>query len=200
LGRGASTGRITAGAGDPEELTGTQATTLLDVFTPSLKGPRAGIGRRLERFLRADGTWSIPPVGGGISDGDKGDVTVSGGGVTWTIDSDVVSFAKLQNITTDRLLGRDTAASGDPEEISVGGGLEFTGGGGIQTSAFTGDVTKTAGGTALTIATNAVTYAKMQDVSATSRFLGRITAGADVEELTGAQATTLLGALLLHLA
>lgn len=91
--------------------------------------------------------------GGGISDGDKGDITVSGSGTVWTIDNDVVTFAKMQNITTDRILGRDTAASGDVEELTVGGGIEFTGSGGIQTSAFTGDATKTSGGTALTLAT-----------------------------------------------
>lgn len=54
---------------------------------------------------------------------------------------------------TDRLLGRDTAGTGATEEISVGGGLEFTGSGGIQSSAFTGDASKAAGGTALTLAT-----------------------------------------------
>ena len=42
---------------------------------------------------------------------------------------------------------------------------------------------------------DSVTYAKMQDVSATSRLLGRKTAGAgNVEELTGADALTLVGA------
>ncbi|RTL03494.1 hypothetical protein EKK58_12910 [Candidatus Dependentiae bacterium] len=99
------------------------------------------------------GTLSWITPSGGVSDGDKGDITVSGSGATWTIDNDVVTFAKMQNITTDRLLGRDTAASGDIEEITVGGGIEFTATGGIQTSAFTGDATKTAGGTALTLAT-----------------------------------------------
>lgn len=103
-----------------------------------------------------------------------------------------VTFAKLQNISTDVLLGRDTAASGVVEEIGVGGGIEFNALA-LRLSAFTGDVTKTAGGTTLTIADDAVTYAKIQDVTATSRFLGRITAGAGiVEELTGTQATTLL--------
>lgn len=112
---------------------------------------------------------------------------------TTQIANDAVTYAKIQNVATDRLLGRDTASAGDTEEITVGGGIEFTGTGGIQTSAFTGDVTKSAGGTAQTIANDAVTYAKMQNVSATSRFLGRITAGAgDTEELTGTQATTLL--------
>jgi len=92
-------------------------------------------------------------VGGVVADGDYGDITVSGVGTVFTIDADVVTFAKMQNITSDRLLGRDTAASGNTEEISVGGGIEFTGSTSIQTSALTGDVTKTAGGTALTAST-----------------------------------------------
>lgn len=59
--------------------------------------------------------------------------------------------------------------------------------------ALTGDVTTSSGAIATTIANNAVSYAKMQDVSATSRFLGRITAGAgDPEELTAANAKTIL--------
>lgn len=57
--------------------------------------------------------------GGGVSDGDKGDITVSGTGATWTIDNDVVTYAKIQNVSaTDRLLGRSTAGAGDVEEIT----------------------------------------------------------------------------------
>lgn len=55
---------------------------------------------------------------GTVTDGDKGDITVSGSGATWTIDNDVVTFAKMQNIATGRLLGRGTAASGDVEQIT----------------------------------------------------------------------------------
>lgn len=51
----------------------------------------------------------------------------------------------------------------------------------VSNATHTGDVT---GNTALTIAANAVTYAKMQDVSATDKLLGRSTAGSgDVEEI-----------------
>lgn len=72
-----------------------------------------------------------------------------------------VTLAKIQKITTDRLLGRDTDATGDVEQLTVGGGVEFTGSGGIQSSAYTGDVTKAAGGTATTIAALAVTNGKI---------------------------------------
>lgn len=62
--------------------------------------------------------------------------------------------------------------------------LIAVGGGGI--TALTGDVTASgAGSVAATIAADAVTYAKMQNVSATDKLLGRSTAGAgDVEEIT----------------
>jgi Repeat of unknown function (DUF5907) len=65
---------------------------------------------------------------------------------------------------------------------------------GDQTITLTGDVTGSGPGSfAATIANDAVTYAKMQNVSATSRFLGRKTAGAgDPEELTASDAKTIL--------
>lgn len=297
-------GRITSGAGDTEELTGTQATTLLDVFTTSLKGVAPASGGGTTNFLRADGTWAAPsgsiggsiastqvaygsgsntiageaaftynatdniltvdrfhataqssapaatvtngdlyynstgldfqarvnsqwinltrpeiivtsstsitldesyrnkvvyctssspitvsggnisvgfsvtvvksgtgnvtfsPTGGtslqsiddeistqygwatfiqqsssvwtgtgalgaitALADGDKGDITVTASGATWTIDNDVVTYAKMQNMTTARILGRTTASSGDVEELTVDNGLTLASGG-----------------------------------------------------------------------
>lgn len=58
-----------------------------------------------------------------------------------------------------------------------------------------GDITVSSSGTVWTIDNDAVTYAKLQNVSATNRFLGRITSGAgNAEELTASQALTILGA------
>ena len=120
-----------------------------------------------------------------LSDGDKGDITVSGSGATFTIDNDVVTYAKMQNISvTDRLLGRDTTGAGDTEELTVSGGVEFTGSGGIQRSALTGDVTASAGSNSTTIANDAVTYAKMQNI-ATDSLVGRDTASAGDPETIG---------------
>jgi|GEM_PF-1516925 len=132
--------------------------------------------------------WNM--MGGGLADADYGDFTVTSGAAT--IDAGVVTLAKLANIATDKLIGRDTASTGVPEAIGVTGGIEFDGTGNIRTTAFTGDVTKTAGGTALTIANAAVSLAKMADI-ATARVIGRTTAATGVPEaLTGTQVTALL--------
>lgn len=57
--------------------------------------------------------------GGGIDDGDKGDITVSNSGATFTIDNDAVTYAKIQNVSaTNRILGRDSSGAGVIEEIT----------------------------------------------------------------------------------
>jgi hypothetical protein len=114
----------------------------------------------------------------------SGDVTSVGDGAT-TIANDAVTFAKMQNIASERLVGRHAGGSGNAQEVTVGNGLEFQGSG-IRRSALTGDVTASAGNNATTIANDAVSYAKMQNVSAASRLLGRGSASGagDPEEIT----------------
>ena len=54
-----------------------------------------------------------------LQNGDYGDITVSGGGVTFTIDAGAVTYAKIQNVSaTDRILGRVSAGAGPIEEIT----------------------------------------------------------------------------------
>lgn len=101
-----------------------------------------------------------------------GDVTRPADSNVQTIADNAVTLAKMATMATDSILGRATAGTGNAEVLTA---LPF---------AFTGDVTRPADSNVQTIANDAVTYAKMQNVSATDRLLGRSTAGAgDVEEI-----------------
>lgn len=154
-------GRVTAGTGVIEVLTGTQATTILDVFTSSLKGLVPASGGGTTNFLRADGTFATP---------------LANNSVTNAIAADMPALTVKANATNATADPQDVASSADDTVFRR-----------TSTTLNWGQLT-------VGMAPNDLwTYAKIQNVSATSRFLGRITAAAgDIEELTGTQATTLL--------
>jgi Repeat of unknown function (DUF5907) len=173
------------------EQTPTQITSNLDVFTSTLKGLAPSSGGGTANFLRADGTWTAPPSGGtpggssaqvqynnaGVFGGFTvgGDATLVPSTGVLTIANQAVSYAKIQNISaTSRLLGRITAGAGSAEELTAANAWTILGAmPAANEPAHTGDVTNTAGSLALTIGNAAVTYAKMQNISAASLLLGR---------------------------
>ena len=63
-------------------------------------------------------TWA---ASGALTDGDKGDITVTNNGGTWTIDNDVVGLAQLAHMPTARVIGRTTAGNGSPELLTISG-------------------------------------------------------------------------------
>lgn len=71
---------------------------------------------------------STAAIGAEPSIGDKGDITVSGFGLIWTIDPAAVTYSKIQNVSEARLLGRGQGSGvGSTQEISIGAGLQLTG-------------------------------------------------------------------------
>jgi len=233
-------GRLTAasngsGGGGGTDLSYTAASRLLasstgaDVTLPLVTSTDAGLspasGGGTTNFLRADGTWAAPPTGA-VADGDKGDITVSGGGTSWNIDNGAITGSKLaSNISftttgditldnqADLRFGEATGHGGNYVAFQAPGtissnvtwtlpGADGTNGqvlstngtgtlswssvsGGGLTDGDKGDITVSASGATWTIDNDAVTYAKIQNVSATDKLLGRSTAGAgDIEEIT----------------
>lgn len=62
-------------------------------------------------FLRGDQTWAVPDPGeAGVADGDKGDIVVTGTGAVWTIDTGVVTTAKLAGDVTASINGKAAAS------------------------------------------------------------------------------------------
>ena len=50
------------------------------------------------KYLKGDGTWATPPGGGsGLSDGDYGDITVSGSGTVMNIDAGTIGMTELSS-------------------------------------------------------------------------------------------------------
>jgi len=88
---------VGAGTGDPTDLTATQATAILDIFTSALKGLVPASGGGTTNFLRADGTFAAPPSGSGSAtniEKDLGSVLATQGHFTIT-DASISPTSKI---------------------------------------------------------------------------------------------------------
>ena len=109
-------GRASAGTGDPEDLTSTEATALLNIFTDALKGLVPPSGGGASAYLRADGSWSVPAGGGAAIS----QVTLDfGASPVWskTFDAPLAGAATGQKVMICPSAAMPGALSGDELEM-----------------------------------------------------------------------------------
>ena len=102
---------------------------------------------------------------------------LSGSATSPEVGVNKITLGKMATVSSGTILGRNTTGTGNVEALTT-----------IPTStlpAFTGDVTTTTGSAATSISANAVSYNKIQNVSAQSKLLGSgATGGLSVTEIT----------------
>lgn len=78
-------------------------------------------GQALVKSADADyaTTWATVSGGGGVTDGDKGDITVSGSGAAWTIDAGAVTVSKMADLAASTILGNNTGGAAAPIALSA---------------------------------------------------------------------------------
>lgn len=97
-------------------LTQDQTITGIKTFSVSPLVPTAPAGTSNTRAA-STAFVAAAVAAGSVADGDKGDITVSGGGGVWTVDDDAITNAKLANMAGSTLKG--SISGGDPADLSV---------------------------------------------------------------------------------
>jgi hypothetical protein len=120
---------------DANTYTDTAISGLSSVYQPldgDLTALAALAGTDTIYYRSAANTWTAVTIGTGLgwsggtlsatglSDGDKGDITVSASGATWTIDAGAVTLAKMADLAEDRVIGRSSGVgTGTPQALTI---------------------------------------------------------------------------------
>lgn len=191
-------GRLNAGNGPPEDLTLAQTKTLLGISNTNTGDVTLGGENYLSiagqvitaGSINLSGTNATGTLAAARFPALTGDVTNTVGTLATTIANSAVTFSKIQDISTNKLLGRSTAGTGNVEQLSIGSGLTLAGGTlsatGAVTSVSNADGTLTISPTTGAVVaslnqannfafTGSSTYSNTQTFNGTSAFNGAVT-------------------------
>jgi len=172
--------------GSPVTTTGT-LTFSLNTQAANLVWAGPAAGADAAPSFRALVTDDLPNYGTAATYGSATAVPVittdAKGRVTATMAA--ITPASITTVAASSLVGNATGAPAAATSISIGATLAFSGSA-LQTTAGTGDVTWAANSYVTTIALNAVTYAKFQQVAALSVVGNSTNALADAAAITAA--------------
>lgn len=100
----------------------------------TVKGNNLGVTSEPQDLTWAEIAAAVTPflediAAGGVTDGDKGDITVTGGGTTWNIDAgavgtseiadDAVTNAKLAEVANNTIKANVSGGTANPSDVSI---------------------------------------------------------------------------------
>lgn len=197
-------GNNTGSTANTADITSTQLTADLNLFTSSLQGLVPASGGGTTNFLRADGAFATPPSSGGsvtsvaLTD-STGIFNISGSPITT---SGTLSLASLQSQSANTFLAAPNGSSGAPTFRSIVAtdiptlNQNTTGNAAtVTTNAnLTGPVTSV--GNATSVTTNAITNTMLAQMPTLTIKGNNTGSTANASDLTVSQVNTILGDIL----